>query len=77
MFPLKEFLGRVVEIYPIHKAVVEFQLEGKTERALLWYDKLKINGDYLPEGGSIDTYIQKDTFLKFLCHSFDESGTDR
>lgn len=77
MNPLKEFVGRVVELSPKYKAIVQFQYEGKNERALLLYDKLKINGESLPDGGSIDTYIQKDTLLKFLSHPFDESGVDR
>uniref|UniRef100_A0A1B6LXP5 Uncharacterized protein n=1 Tax=Graphocephala atropunctata TaxID=36148 RepID=A0A1B6LXP5_9HEMI len=74
---LKEFVGRVVEISPKFKAIVQFQLDNKTERALLWYDKLKVNGQPPPKEGSIDEYLEVDAPLKFLCHNFDDSGVDR
>jgi hypothetical protein len=74
---LREFVGKVVEISPKYKAIVQFQLDNKTERALLWYDKLKVNGQPLPDGGSIDDFIDKNTTLKFQCHGFDDSGVDR
>ncbi|XP_054273553.1 uncharacterized protein LOC128993590 [Macrosteles quadrilineatus] len=74
---LREFNGKVLEVAPKYKAIVQFTLDNKTERALLWYDKLKVDSQPLPEGGSIDDFISKDTVLKFQCHKFDESGVDR
>ncbi|XP_046660041.1 uncharacterized protein LOC124353983 [Homalodisca vitripennis] len=76
-YALREFVGKVVEILPKHKAIVQFQLDNKTERALLWYYKLKVNGQSLPQEGSIDEYLEKGASLKFLCHNFDDSGVDR
>lgn len=73
---LHEFIGVVVEITP-KKAIVGFELENKTERALLCYDKLKVNGQSLPDGGSFDDYIDKNTTLKFQCHCYNDSGVDK
>lgn len=75
--PLKEFAGKVVELSPKHKAIVEFQLDNKTERALLWYDKLRVDGEPVPQDGSIDTYLKMNTVVKFMCHTFDETGIDK
>lgn len=75
--PLREFVGKVIEFSAKHKAIVQFQLDNKLERALLLYDKLKVNGQPLPEGGAIEEYLEKDACLKFLCHNFDDTGVDR
>lgn len=73
---IQEFIGVVVEITP-KKSIVEFKLENKTERALLCYDQLKVNGQSLPDGGSFDDYINKNTALKFKCHCNNDSGVDK
>lgn len=74
---MNEYTGKVIDLIPKLKAIVQFQLNNKAERALLWYDKLKVNGHPLPEGDCINDHLNIGSTVTFMCHKFDENGIDR
>ncbi|XP_075231118.1 uncharacterized protein LOC142330001 [Lycorma delicatula] len=69
--------GKVASIVTKHKAILTFKHNGKDERALLMYEKLKFNGLDLPVEGNIADYLHVGSLLTFTCHTFDETGPDR
>ncbi|KAJ9579160.1 hypothetical protein L9F63_024730, partial [Diploptera punctata] len=73
---LHNIVGKVIEIHPPFKAIVSFQYRGKPERALLWADKIIIDGKNVPMNEPIDDYICEGSTLKFTCHSFNVTGQD-
>lgn len=74
---LHNMVGKVIEIHPPFKAIVSFQYRGKPERALLWADKIIIDGKSVPMGEPVERYVKEGSVLKFTCHGFDVSGMDR
>ncbi|XP_043191384.1 uncharacterized protein LOC122364754 isoform X1 [Amphibalanus amphitrite] len=74
-------LGTVAELYPLHKAVLTFQLNGRgpEQRALLWGRRFVCpNGLPLAEDESIDGVLCINDQVLFDCHIYDnENNQDR
>ncbi|XP_043228261.1 uncharacterized protein LOC122384688 [Amphibalanus amphitrite] len=74
-------LGTVAELYPLHKAVLTFQLNGRgpEQRALLWGRRFVCpNGLPLAEDESIDDVLCINDQVLFDCHIYDnENNQDR
>lgn len=74
---IKDSVGSVLCFLGKHKAILSFRHEGKDQRALLLYEKLKFNGLDLPEEGKLADYLNVGSTIPFTCHSFDDSGPDK
>ena len=72
----KTFVGTVVELINRYKAVVEFQVLGSKQRALLKVEKLTCKPNINPDGSedhAITEFVNVGSVLKCLCHKFDET----
>ena len=71
--------GVIVDILSNSKAVIEFKNSSthSTERALMFVNKLFINGEGLDEGETISKYVKKGDKMKFNAHQYDKAGKDR
>ena len=74
-------LGMVTELYPLHKAVLTFQMDGRgpQQRALLWGRRFVCpSGLPLGQDESIDDVLSVGEQVLFDCHVYDnENNQDR
>ncbi|XP_037093214.1 uncharacterized protein LOC119113007 isoform X1 [Pollicipes pollicipes] len=69
-------LGVVVEIFPLKKAVISFQEDGREQRALLWGERLVCeDGRLLPERRPIDTVLAVGDSVLMDCHIYDNKNS--
>nr|CAD7410489.1 unnamed protein product [Timema cristinae] len=74
---LQNLVGKVVAIPQPYKAILEFPYKGKTERSLLWADRLTVNGKATAPGHMVYEYLHVGSKVRFSCHTFNESGIDQ
>nr|CAD7576094.1 unnamed protein product [Timema californicum] len=74
---LQNLVGKVVAIPQPYKAILEFPHKGKTERSLLWVDRLTVNGKATAPGHMMHDYLHVGSKVRFSCHTFNESGIDQ
>lgn len=74
---LSNVVGAVKEVHYPGKAIVTFRFDGQDERALLYGEKLLVDGKSESDRQTLYEFVAQGSVLKFTCHSFNNNGEDR
>ncbi|XP_049839028.1 uncharacterized protein LOC126284262 isoform X3 [Schistocerca gregaria] len=74
---LSNVVGVVKEVHYPGKAIVTFRFDGQEERALLYGEKLLVDGKSESDRQTLYEFVAQGSVLKFTCHSFSNNGEDR